>query len=142
MFSGCTSLTSAPTLPATTLADECYYSMFKNCTGLTSAPTLPATTLAYGCYGSMFNGCTSLTTAPTLPATTLVSNCYGSMFDCCSSLTYIKALFTTAPGSSTTDNWVRGVSSNGTFVKSSAATWNVTGDNGVPTGWTVETASE
>ena len=129
-------------LPATTLAPECYSFMFNDCTSLTSAPALPATTLKNSCYGNMFLDCTSLTTAPTLPATTLVSNCYLYMFNCCSSLTYIKALFTTTPGNSTTLNWVRGVSSNGTFVKSSAATWNVTGDNGVPTGWTVETASE
>ena len=139
MFNGCTSLTTAPELPATTLADGCYDSMFQDCTSLTSAPALPATTLKNSCYGNMFLDCTSLTTAPTLPATTLVSNCYLYMFNCCSSLTYIKALFTTTPGNSTTLNWVRGVSSNGTFVKSSAATWNVTGDNGVPTGWTVET---
>ena len=31
MFSGCTSLTQAPELPATTLADNCYYYMFNNC---------------------------------------------------------------------------------------------------------------
>ena len=35
--------------------------LFAWCTSLTSAPELPATTLAYGCYGGMFYGCTSLT---------------------------------------------------------------------------------
>ena len=34
MFEGCTSLTTAPELPATTLASNCYYSMFKGCTNL------------------------------------------------------------------------------------------------------------
>ena len=34
MFSGCTSLTTAPELPATTLADYCYYGMFQRCTNL------------------------------------------------------------------------------------------------------------
>ena len=29
----------------------------------------------------------------------------------------------------------------GTFVKNSAATWNVTGVNGIPSGWTITTAS-
>lgn len=33
-------------LPATTLTSHCYYSMFQGCTGLTTAPTLPATELA------------------------------------------------------------------------------------------------
>jgi len=50
--------------------------MFYGCTGLTTAPELPATTLASNCYSSMFNGCTGLTTAPELPATTLPDSCY------------------------------------------------------------------
>ena len=86
MFPGCTSLTQAPALPATTLASSCYYSMFQDCTSLTQAPALPATTLADRCYGSMFYGCTSLTQAPALPATTLADNCYQYMFYGCSSL--------------------------------------------------------
>ncbi|SFD31521.1 hypothetical protein, partial [Ruminococcus albus] len=87
MFSGCTGLTTAPELPATTLADYCYYRMFYGCTGLTTAPELPATTLAYSCYNSMFNGCTGLTTASELPATTLANSCYSRMFYGCTGLT-------------------------------------------------------
>ena len=60
MFYGCTSLTQAPALPATTLADFCYENMFYGCTSLTQAPALPATTLADYCYQNMFRGCTSL----------------------------------------------------------------------------------
>ena len=87
MFGGCTSLTSAPELPATTLANNCYQYMFHGCTNLTAAPELPATTLANGCYYSMFDGCTNLTAAPELPATTLAKICYSYMFDGCKSLT-------------------------------------------------------
>jgi len=141
MFQGCTSLTTAPELPATTLTDYCYSSMFYGCTSLTTAPELPATTLASSCYSYMFNGCTNLTTAPVLPATTLVNSCYNYMFKGCTNLNYIKAMFTTAPSASYTDAWVSGVSASGTFVKNSAATWNVTGNRGVPEGWTVETAT-
>ena len=83
MFQGCTALTTAPALPATTLSDYCYQSMFRGCTALTSAPALPATTLAKYCYQSMFRDCTALTTAPELPATTLASSCYSGMFDGC-----------------------------------------------------------
>ena len=36
-------------------------------------------------------------------------------------------------------NWVRDVAASGTFVKNSQATWNLTGDDGIPTGWTVVT---
>ena len=86
MFSGCTSFTAAPKLPATTLADNCYSGMFLGCTSLTAAPELKATTLAKYCYSDMFSGCTSLTAAPKLPATELKKLCYGNMFCNCTSL--------------------------------------------------------
>jgi len=92
MFSNCTSLTTAPNLPATILAPSCYWSMFSNCTSLTTAPSLPATTLAAYCYLSMFERCTSLTTAPSLPATTLATYCYAYMFERCTSLTTAPSL--------------------------------------------------
>ena len=88
MFRECASLTTAPELPATTLTANCYKNMFMNCRDLTTAPELPATELAEYCYNSMFNGCTALTTVPTvLPAATLVKDCYCAMFSGCSSLT-------------------------------------------------------
>ena len=90
MFSGCSSLVTAPVLPATTLASNCYYYMFYNCSSLTTAPVLPATTLASNCYQYMFQNCSSLVTAPVLPATTLASNCYQYMFYGCTSLTTCK----------------------------------------------------
>ena len=142
MFEGCTSLTTAPELPATTLAQNCYKDMFKRCTALTTAPELPSTTLVSYCYSDMFSYCTSLVTAPELPATTLVSNCYYYMFNGCTSLNYIKAMFTTTPSSGYTNNWVQNVAATGTFVKNSAAQWDVTGVHGIPSGWTVQTASE
>ena len=92
MFKGCTSLTSAPVLPATTLVGSCYFAMFRDCVSLTSAPVLPATTLAVECYSEMFYDCTSLTTAPVLPATTLVGSCYSVMFTGCTSLTSAPVL--------------------------------------------------
>ena len=141
MFHGCTSLTTAPELPATTLAGSCYRYMFYGCTNLTAAPELPVTTLAEDCYRQMFSGCTSLTTAPELPATTLAERCYSQMFDNCPNLNYIKAMFTTVPSTTYTQRWVNGVASSGTFVKNAAATWKVKGANGIPTGWTVETAT-
>ena len=55
--------------------ENCYISMFQDCTSLTQAPVLPATTLANYCYSYMFRGCTSLTQAPVLSATTLANNC-------------------------------------------------------------------
>ena len=87
MFSKCTSLTTAPELPATTLLPKCYDHMFYGCTSLTTAPELPAEQLASHCYDHMFSECTSLTTAPELPAKQLASYCYDSMFYKCTSLT-------------------------------------------------------
>ena len=140
-FYNCTSIVSvAPDfLPATTLAKYCYYNMFSGCTSLTTAPELPATTLAAYCYYEMFYGCTSLVNAPVLPATTLVDGCYSYMFYGCSKLSYIKAMFTTTPSISYTSNWLRGVASSGTFIKNPNATWNVIDYNSIPYGWTVKT---
>jgi len=100
---------------------------------------LPATSLQSHCYECMFMNCSYLTIAPTLPATTLVASCYNEMFRYCDNLNYIKALFTTTPGSSYTSYWVQGVAASGTFVKNANASWATTGVYGVPTGWTIQT---
>ena len=111
MFQGCTSLTHAPTLPATTLANGCYQRMFQGCTSLTQAPALPATTLADSCYYVMFYGCTSLTNAPALPATTLANSCYDSMFEDCTALTQASALPATTLATYCYDSMFRGCTS-------------------------------
>ena len=92
LFDDCRVLTSAPELPATSLAEYCYKSMFHGCTNLTSAPVLPATTLAYGCYSSMFHGCTNLTSAPKLSAEKLADACYANMFYNCKRLSTVTML--------------------------------------------------
>ena len=92
LFIDCAVLTSAPELPATTLAKNCYDSMFSGCTSLTDAPVLPATKLADFCYSTMFYGCTSLTSAPKLSAEKLANNCYTYMFSNCNSLSTITML--------------------------------------------------
>ena len=138
MFQGCTSLTTAPVLPATELADYCYDSMFKGCTTLTTAPELPATTLTQGCYEFMFDGCTSLTTAPELPATTLTFSCYGNMFYGCSKLNSITMLATDISASGCLLTWVGGVAATGTFTKAASMTSLPSGASGIPEGWTVK----
>ncbi len=141
MFSGCTSLETAPSiLPATTLAEGCYDGMFADCTSLTTAPELSATTLAAFSCGAMFYGCTSLATAPELPAITLSGYCYENMFSGCTSLNYIKCLATDISASDCTKNWVSGVASSGTFTKAASMSSWTTGDNGIPTGWTIQDA--
>ena len=139
MFEGCTNLKNAPVLSVTKLAERCYEGMFSGCTNLTEAPELPAMKLASYCYFLMFSGCTSLIKAPALPATELAEGCYSWMFDGCTSLNYVKALFTDEPHEETTYSWLRGVSPTGTFVKSKDAKWDVSGEGGIPEGWTVVT---
>lgn len=110
-----------------------------------NAPSLPATELAGGCYSRMFNDCGSLVRAPELPATTLEIDCYQDMFKDCSSLNYVKAMFTSVGNttfSSALKDWLSGVPETGTFVMNAAATYDPVTDAGVPSGWTIETASE
>ncbi len=92
LFSGCSVLTSAPELPAETLANYCYYKMFINCSNLTSAPVLPAETLTDCCYQGMFTNCSNLTSAPVLPAETLEDCCYSEMFYGCKKLSTVTML--------------------------------------------------
>ena len=83
LFNNCQALTSAPKLPATDIASDCYNGMFYYCRYLKNAPELPATILKDQCYQNMFYACVSLTSAPKLPATKLAFNCYANMFSYC-----------------------------------------------------------
>ena len=94
LFSNCGILTSAPELPATELAQGCYYCMFFECQSLTTAPELPAMTLAKGCYYNMFNNCRALTSAPELLAKKLANDCYNGMFFECTNLESVTMLAT------------------------------------------------
>lgn len=138
MFTVCTSLTQAPSLPATTLTNYCYQNMFFGCTSLTQAPALPATTLTTNCYADMFYNCTSLTKAPALPATTLAKNCYNSMFFGCTSLTQVPAL----PATTLADYCYSGMFKSCTKIKlSSTQTGEYTVAYRIPTTGTGTTAT-
>ena len=80
LFVECKQLISAPELPATTLANNCYCDMFNGCTNLTSAPELPATTLAADCYIHMFEDCTKLSTVTMLAPSDEIANKYDACF--------------------------------------------------------------
>ena len=111
LFKNCTSLTSAPELPATTLAGSCYSHMFEGCTSLVNAPKLPATTLVGSCYNYMFYNCKSLVNAPELPATTLTDCCYSYMFYNCTSLVNAPELPATTLAESCYENMFKGCTS-------------------------------
>lgn len=122
-------------LPAPIMTECCYRALFSKCTTLEVPPVLPATTLANDCYWYMFENC-AITTAPDLLAPTLVKECYGYMFTGCSNLNYIKCMATTKSATDCLKGWVTNVAPSGTFVKDSNTSWS-TGASGIPTGWTV-----
>ena len=151
MFSGCTSLVTAPKeLCAENLIDAtyCYQSMFNGCTSLTTAPIINAKLLSRGCCGNMFYGCTSLRRAPKLEAKKLVAFCYYGMFSGCTNLNYIECLAVNPRDKSgafeenefSTHFWMSNVPGNGVFVKYNSvpvSTWG-RGEDGIPNGWTVQ----
>ena len=139
MFSGCTSLTTAPELPATNLESYCYSTMFKDCTSLTIAPELPATDLESYCYYSMFENCTSLTTAPVLPAEDLEVSCYEYMFYDCTRLRSVTCLATNIEAGDATSYWLENVALEGTFIMAEGMGSWTTGVSGIPSGWTTTT---
>ena len=91
LFENCSVLTSAPELPATSLAYNCYYCMFSGCTNLKSAPKLPAKTSRMYCYVGMFSGCTNLKSAE-LSIEFLDRDCCNSMFKNCTNLSSVTML--------------------------------------------------
>lgn len=146
MFLNCTSITTAPALPATEIHGSAYMNMFRGCSSLTTAPELPATILTSGPddigedttgithYSGMFWDCTGLTTAPSiLPATgTLPGSCYSHMFQGCTSLTTAPILPAEDQGSFAYGEMFRGCS-NLNYVKCLSQNTNNTRDwlNGV-----------
>ena len=111
--------------------------MFQGCTSLTTAPELPATTLADSCYSSMFYVCSSLTQAPALPATTLADYCYYYMFSGCTSLNKIEVAFTEWNPLNATKNWLYNASSTGTFVCPEELDTSTRDESHIPSGWTI-----
>lgn len=137
LFKNATNLVSAARLVLPTeLQADCFKELFSGCTSLTAPPALPATSLAPGCYQSMFQGCTALTSAPDLPADILVENCYDNMFNNCSLLSYVGCPATTHLGVNYTTNWLANVAASGVFVKNVYAEWP-SGPNGIPVGWKI-----
>ena len=115
LFTGNTTLTDASglLLPATTLAERCYFAMFLNCTSLVKAPALPATTLADYCYNNMFNGCTSLSSVVCLATDISATDC--------------------------TVDWLDGVAAEGIFTAADkTVAWKADNTEGIPSGWTRE----
>lgn len=105
LLSGCTSLRTPPALPNfASIPQQVCRNMFHDCTSLTSAPEIPAAPPTFNAYNSMFQNCTSLSTPPAVPmriASVAGSSCYRSMFDGCTSLTSIPDMTAMYVGTNT-----------------------------------------
>lgn len=148
MFYGCTSLAKAPVTLGifnTDRSTHCQY-MFGGCTSLVKAPDLHMGVTPSQCCIHMFDGCTNLEKSPLLDVETISGGAFAEMFSGCTSLSYIVCLATGVlrwdqDRYLSTNNWTKGVSAIGTFVKSPDMddwTW---GTSGIPSGWTVIDAS-
>ena len=119
--------------------------LFLRCSSLTTAPELPAEVFSNGCYRGLFYGCNSLRGEIYIQAGGSVAtySCI-NMFTNCSSLNRIKVRFTTglnsnANGANTKD-WLKGAATEGTFICPTELGTNETIQRGVyacPEGWTV-----
>ena len=117
--------------------------MFSGCTSLTTIPKLPATKLKMECYSYMFSGCTSLVEPPAgwfLPVQTTDSGSCYEMFSYCTKLQKMAVAYSGTITSSDWSKFLLRVSSTGTFYYSK----NQTKENIqsiVPSGWTLVQSS-
>lgn len=136
LFQGCTSLTTAPSLPATTLAKDCYNGMFQGCTSLSAIPELNASSLVIGCYSWMFADCTSLTDIELTAASQIDLYSYSYMLSGCTDLSSVEVAFTNWDWNGiATLEWLNNVAATGQFI-CPAELPDVRDTSHIPVGWT------
>jgi hypothetical protein len=118
MFYGCESLTTAPELPAKTLAERCYDGMFKGCKKLSSV-TCKATDLSADyCLDNWLNGAGTDESVTT--KTIYINSAYSA---------YIAAMNNDLEGKADDVQ----INANVPWKK---------GNKGIPAGWTIAAAAE
>ncbi len=165
LFLNCSSLTKAPELPATELAESCYSSMFEGCSNLTTSPHLPAINLANYCYSNMFKNCTNLTSVPDIHVNVVNQSSFSSTFYGCSKLRSIRIITDDNPKSgwsetfnsafyncsnliyvyvsfignygNSTRGWLQNVSPTGTFYCPYGLDTSIRDASHIPVGWNV-----
>ena len=137
MFNGCSNLETPPMMRMDSVgAAACVY-MFSG-SSIQYCPQPKVINLSQRCFNNMFLNCKNITEGMDLPALYLADSCYTGMYDGCSNLSKIKMLATSINANGCLNLWVRGVAAEGVFIKNKDATWTTTGNNGVPTGWTIQ----
>ena len=112
----------------------CFCSLFSGCTSLLSAPEISAATIEGLAFSNGFRGCSNLTGA-VIQATQLSTGCFAYMFYGASRLASVEVAFTEWL-SGATASWMAAVSGSGTFTKPTALS-DTRGTSNIPTGWTV-----
>lgn len=137
MFLGCTSLITAPKLPATLSVDDdyldCYYGMFCGCTKLKNGPTISLNLSEilshYRTFASMFSGCKALTSIKFNGPGTTFGNSFG--------FGEVDGIF---------QYWMDGVDTSGILTVTNNNYRDIFTDykniHGVPQNWTVSYAPE
>jgi hypothetical protein len=64
------------------------------------------------------------------------------MFTMCSNLSSVTCLATDISAQNCTMGWLQGVSQTGTFTKAAGMNAWTTGEDGIPSGWTVESITD
>lgn len=126
-----------------TVPNYAFYGMFYGCSAYTQNNRITVTAvgdygMAYMFYGCNITGSTYLNLRAASPGTAA----YINMFENCTALKNIKCLMSTYDATITAD-WIKGVTkTSGTFTRLTSNTSWVTGvDSGIPSGWTVRTAT-
>lgn len=89
-------------------------------------------------YINLFKYSTALKTAPVIRSSTVDPSSYFQMFYGCTNLSSMEVEFTNYDNSNNAfTNWVSGVVAAGTFTKPASLTNMPSGNNGIPTNWTV-----
>ena len=130
------------TFKATVVKQYTYNRMFESCNIVNANFVFPIENIPNYCFLKTFSGCSHLVKAPDILSTTLLSGwrVIEAMFNACSSLTSVKCLVTDTSAFSNS-YWMRSVSRTGTFYKRRGIEWP-TGEDGIPSGWTVVEVDE
>ena len=143
MYANCANLTKVMNLSNIRKIDYADH-MYSNCTSLTEVSDNNNVNEINDCQ-YMYSGCTNLKTGMDLskvkvikkPMYSWITNGFCNMYNNCSKLEEIIAPNISVWDTNKFTNWVKGVAANGTFYKPKGLEIP-TGNNGIPTGWTVK----
>ena len=143
MYANCANLTKVMNLSNIRKIDYANY-MYSNCTSLTEVSDNNNVNEVNDCQ-YMYSGCTNLKTGMDLSKVKVIKkstyswirNGFCNMYNNCSKLEEIIAPNISVWDTNKFTDWVKGVAANGTFYKPKGLEIP-TGNNGIPTGWTVK----